>query len=160
LNDKIKLVESGGGYEYPGWEMMDRSFLAELIYESQGADAAIPHCKELVELAGKDIETYASEFHEAQQIWGRAELLRGNTQAAIDHLLESARVPGSPDLDTFGPSLRLCNLLIAKEERKAAIAYLTLCAKFWDGPPIDDWIKTLEDGGTPDYGNYAATAGT
>ncbi|SFN71734.1 hypothetical protein SAMN05216289_1602 [Dokdonella immobilis] len=69
------------------------------------------------------------------------------------HLLEAAKSPGSPQLDSFGPNMLLANELVAAGERDAVIAYLRGVQLFWkmDDGEIEKWIEELKAGKTPDF---------
>lgn len=94
---------------------------------------------------------HADATHNAHTILGRLALRKGDIAAAKTHLLESAKVEGSPVLGSFGPSMDLARELLAKGERKPVLAYLTACGKFWEDERQARWMKTVADGGTPDW---------
>ena len=98
--------------------------------------------------------------HAMHQIVGAVALRRGNVDDAKKHLLASGRIPGSPQLDSFGPEFPLARDLLAKGEKATVLEYLDLCAKFWASGRDDlaQWRKTIETGGTPDFGLHAASS--
>jgi len=87
-------------------------------------------------------------------VLGRVALRRGDVAGAKQHLLAAGETSGSPQLDSFGPSMTLAKELLEKGERDTVIAYLQSCAKFWDmgRDNLKSWIATIKRGGTPDFG--------
>jgi tetratricopeptide (TPR) repeat protein len=87
-------------------------------------------------------------------VLGRVSLRRGDIAGAKQHLLAAGETSGSPQLDSFGPSMTLAKELLEKGERDTVIAYLQSCAKFWDmgRENLKSWIATIKGGGTPDFG--------
>ena len=83
---------------------------------------------------------------------GQVALLKGDVERAVQHLLRAGHTPGSPQLGSFGPSMKLALALLEKDRKKAVIEYLNLCGKFWKKARTDAWIRVIEEGGTPDFG--------
>ena len=96
--------------------------------------------------------------HAMHQILGTVALRRGDLGDAQAHLLTSVRISGSPQLDSFGPEFPLARDLLAKGAKVAVLEYLDLCAKFWTSGRVElaAWRKTIEAGGTPDFGIHPA----
>ncbi len=69
--------------------------------------------------------------------------------------LASAETPGSPQLNSFGPSMRLAKELLAVGEKDAVIEFLDRCRSFWKSGQdrLDSWTETLKGGGTPNFGS-------
>ncbi len=93
----------------------------------------------------------ADAVHTAHTTLGRVALRRGDLAAAKAHLLDSAKVTGSPVLGSFGPRMELAQELLAKGERKTVLAYLKACGRFWQDDRQTQWAKSVESGGTPDW---------
>jgi hypothetical protein len=74
---------------------------------------------------------YANVFHRAHTILGRVSLREGDLEEARVHLLESAKIRGSPQLNSFGPSFMLAGELLDQGKRCTTLAYLELVARFW-----------------------------
>jgi hypothetical protein len=122
--------------------------------------------RQLMELAERYREDwyYGSAVHHAHTVLGQAELARGNPAAAELELLESGRTPGSPQLDTFGPSMALAEELLEIGRSDAVVEYLEACKAFWcpqdSSEPgadqrrrtLDTWIFLVQDGRIPDFG--------
>ena len=97
---------------------------------------------------------YADATHVGNLLLGRLALLSGDVGKAREHLLAAGRVPGSPVLKSFGPTMLLAQELIEKGEREAAVEYFDLCAKFWemqDGK-LERWKEVVKRGGMPNFG--------
>ena len=97
---------------------------------------------------------YGDAVHVGNLVLGRLALLGGDVGKAKEHLLAAGRVPGSPTLMSFGPNMLLASELIERGERDAAVAYLDLCAKFWqkEGGKIEGWKGVIREGGMPNFG--------
>lgn len=102
--------------------------------------------------AGMGLED--SELQTGHTILGRIALQRGHMEDAKRELLDSGRVKSNPPLMSFGPSMMLAKALLEKGERETVLAYLDLCAKFWEmgQDQLVAWKKTIQEGGTPDFG--------
>lgn len=96
---------------------------------------------------------YGNALHRGHTILGLAALARGDVAGARQHLAASADVPGSPQLDSFGPSMALAQALADRGERAAVIAFLARCARFWkdDFGALQRWTAALVLGQAPDF---------
>jgi hypothetical protein len=74
---------------------------------------------------------YGEAIHFSHMSLGRICAHRGEIEKAKQHLLDADRTPGSPRLDSYGPSMKLAKELIEKGEKEVVILYLNLVAKFW-----------------------------
>lgn len=101
----------------------------------------------------KDWNT-GNEIHVGNLVLGRIALAAGDVEKAKQFLLEAGKTPGSPQLDSFGPNMLLAKELLAKGERDTVIAYLDLCANFWEDyrPTLDKWKTQVTKGETPAFG--------
>jgi len=129
-------------------------------------DEAEALAKQLLEMAERYREDwyYGNAVHHAHTVLGQVELARGNPAAAEIALLESGRTPGSPQLNSFGPSMALAEELLDIGRSDAVVEYLELCKEFWcpagDESPgvdrtrrtLDTWIFLVKDGRIPDFG--------
>ena len=86
---------------------------------------------------------YGNIIHNAHQILGLAALQEGRTSDAKAFLLTAGKTPGSPQLDSFGPSMVLAQKLLGKGEKQTVIEYLDLVEKFW-GHTSDAQMARLE----------------
>lgn len=112
--------------------------------------------RELLALA----ELYRSDWnhgnavHQAHMVLGRVALAASDRATACEELLEAASTPGSPQLDSFGPSMGLAQDLLKAGERDAVLAYLRLCRGFWKlgGCELDKWVLDVEQHREPSFG--------
>lgn len=111
---------------------------------------------------------YGNAVHNANVILGLIALRKGRRAEAVVHLYAAGETPGSPQLDTFGPSLLLARELARVGEYKAAADYLVSISRFWkatdrsftgfmfpqlhDPDPLRTWVRELESGRVPDFG--------
>ena len=88
----------------------------------------------------------------------------GRVSEAEDFLRASGRSPGSPQLNSFGPSMRLAAELLERHSREAVLQYLEDCKVFWQidvrsghdklfaGPErLDEWAEAVRAGMSPDF---------
>jgi hypothetical protein len=111
---------------------------------------------------------YGNAIHNANSILGLVALRNVRKAEAVSYLAASGATPGSPQLNTFGPSLRLARELASAGEHAAVASYLSSVKRFWtakdmsptgllfpyfaDPDPISTWIKELQRGQVPDFG--------
>jgi tetratricopeptide (TPR) repeat protein len=97
---------------------------------------------------------YGQSIHIGNIVLGHVALTKGNLAKAKEYLLAAGQTPGSPSLNTFGPNMLLAKELIEKGERDTVIAYLDLCARFWEqgGSKLEQWKATIQSGGVPNFG--------
>lgn len=129
------------------YEMED---LINSAYEEGNYDKATTLITEYLELASiyHSNWNYGNAVHNSNQFLGFIALEKNDVAAAANYLVEAGRSTGSPQLDSFGPSLDLANELLSKGERDAVVSYLQGIRKFWDGKEsiIDDWVQKINAG--------------
>ncbi len=137
--------------EYSRWAWLDNA--AELAYEIEDYEKAKAYSKESLSLASnhKNDWNYGNSIHNSNMVLGRLSLKDGDTEKAKEYLLESAKSKGSPQLDTFGPDLKLANELLITGERDAVLSYLHSISQFWemDDGCVSQWITLIENNETP-----------
>ena len=96
---------------------------------------------------------YGNVIYDANIILGRVALKENNIQKAKHYLLEAGKTPGSPQLNSFGPSMGLAKELLKKGEREVVIEFFQLCAKFWEmgRNRLNDWTTMVKQGVIPDF---------
>lgn len=101
---------------------------------------------------------YGNVLHEAHTILGRIALTSNDINAAKHHLLEAAKGPGSPQLNSFGPNMSLAKLLLEKEEPEVVLEYVDLCSQFWKDKSAREesakWKSLIGEGKIPDFGGH------
>ena len=85
---------------------------------------------------------------------GLIALSQGDVAEAKRRLLASADSKGSPQMNSFGPNMRLAKELLAKGERDVVLEYFGRCGKFWKmgGERLKAWTDSVNRGGTPEFG--------
>ena len=97
---------------------------------------------------------YGNAIYVGHMVLGRVELAQGNTALAENHLLQSAKTPGSPQLNTFGPNTSLAKDLLQKGDTAPVLEYFVLIQNFWKlsrGRPAE-WSAKVKSGQIPDFG--------
>lgn len=114
------------------------------------------------DLAAKSLEAsssfrsdwnYGNAVHAGHTVLGLVALHEGNIQRAVHELHEAGATPGSPQLDSFGPSMSLAKALLRAGESEAVLAYLGQCRAFWKmGEPwLTIWENKIRAGGVPNF---------
>ena len=67
---------------------------------------------------------------------------KGDVAAAIVHLKQSGETKGSPQLNSFGPSMQLARALIQVNEIPPVLHYFKQCREFWQSG--DAWLNVYE----------------
>jgi hypothetical protein len=109
---------------------------------------------------------YGNVIHRANTILGRVALRRDDLEKAKQYLIQSGKTPGSPQLDSIGPSFMLARELLEKGQKETVLQYLDLIALFWANPEkarpygkklakehvqlLSKWKQKIKDGKIPD----------
>ncbi len=94
---------------------------------------------------------HGNVVHDANMVLGLVAVARSNIELGAEHLLLAGATPGSPQLNSFGPNMRLAKTLLEAGEKDAVVKYLESCKLFWkseDGR-LDSWIAAIRGGGMP-----------
>ncbi len=112
--------------------------------------------RELLTLADdyKNDWNYGNAVHQAHLVLGRVALASGDVATAREELLLAGRTPGSPQLLSFGPSMRLALELLRAGERGAVLEYFGLCRRFWQlgAERLAEWTTEVERDREPSFG--------
>ncbi|MEO6049931.1 MAG: hypothetical protein ABIP78_01180 [Pyrinomonadaceae bacterium] len=97
---------------------------------------------------------YGNAIHVGHLVLGRVAFSAGNLKEANRQLLEAGQTPGSPQLNTFGPDMRLARELLEKGETETVLQYFEQCSKFWEQKlsKADEWKAQIRKGEIPDFG--------
>jgi hypothetical protein len=132
------------------------SYLAKISFEAGDWKKAKNYADLLLSHATKHQNdwNYGNAIHIGNLVLGRLALRRGDTQEAIARLIEAGKTPGSPQLNSFGPSAALAKELLEEGETNAVVEYFELCQHFWeDGKDrLQQWISVVKEGRIPDFG--------
>ncbi|HEX8501262.1 MAG TPA: hypothetical protein VF659_11825 [Pyrinomonadaceae bacterium] len=130
--------------------------LAATAVEAGEAERAKAYARDLLARAPEMRQdwNYGNAVHVGNLVLGRVALAAGDAAEAKRLLLEAGNTPGSPQLNSFGPNMRLAKELLEKGERDAVVRYLDAVARFWKAKTnrIDDWKAAIARGETPDFG--------
>lgn len=101
----------------------------------------------------KENWNYGNAVHVANLVLGHVALAAGDVKKAKAFLLAAGKTPGSPQLNSFGPNMRLAKAFLEKGEPEVVLAYFELCAVFWkpDLSPLDEWRAAVKKNEIPDF---------
>jgi hypothetical protein len=112
--------------------------------------------RELLTLAGANPRNWnhGNAVHEGHLVLGRAALAVGDIETATAELLAAGRTPGSPQLNSFGPNMRLAEDLLRSGQRDPVLRYFELCRLFWrmERGRLNEWAADVKTGRTPRFG--------
>jgi hypothetical protein len=120
-------------------------------YERGELDVAERLAREYLELAPSFScdWNYGNAIHDGHRWLGLLALRKGDDAAAIRHLGEAGKSPGSPQLNSFGPKFDLAQALLERGHAEPVKAYLRDINRFWDRGEVDDWIAAIDRGERP-----------
>ena len=130
--------------------------VAALAFDAGDFDKSSKYARELLEMAPRYQQNwnYGNAVHKGNITLGRLALRTGDVDQAKAHLLSAGRTIGSPQLNSFGPSMSLAKELLGKGENEAVRDYLQLVRSFWkmDNGKIDQWDELIKKEELPDFG--------
>jgi hypothetical protein len=130
--------------------------VAEHHFRHRRFDAASAGALQLLRVAEAEPNdwNYGNAVHKAHLMLGRVSLARGDLDTAGAELLASARVPGSPQLASFGPNMQLALELLQTGRKDIVLEYFRLCDKFWETgqAQLRSWSSDIENGRLPSFG--------
>lgn len=96
---------------------------------------------------------HGNAIHFGHTVLGLLALQDDQVAAAVQALHESGATPGSPQLNSFGPTMLLARELIRRQEHEAVLHYFEQCRRFWKTGSrwLDLWEKKLRRGVTPTF---------
>jgi hypothetical protein len=101
----------------------------------------------------RDDWNYGNATHLGHTVLGLLALRNGEVQQAIAELSESGNTAGSPQLGSFGPTMRLAKELLVQGRSQEVIEFMHQCSKFW---PMGErwlsiWEKKIARGAIPNF---------
>jgi tetratricopeptide (TPR) repeat protein len=130
--------------------------VAEAALEAGELDKAGAYAQELLDAAPKYESNwnYGNAIHDGNLVLGRIALQAGNVQKAGEFLLKAGETRGSPQLDSFGPDMRLAKELLENGQRDVVVKYFDLCGRFWEmgQDRLRSWRSDVEQGRVPEFG--------
>ncbi len=125
-------------------------------YNSANPTTAEPIARDYLQTSGQFPcnWNYGNAVHDANTILGLLALHDGKTNQAVEFLGAAGASNGSPQLNTFGPSMILAKELSEAGRQAAVIGYLRSVKRFWtmDRGSLDSWVGELEAKRIPDFG--------
>lgn len=96
---------------------------------------------------------YGNAIHLGHSVLGLLALSEGDLPKAVTELRESASTPGSPQLNSFGPTMQLAKALLRHGHADAVLEYLNECRVFWGmgGTWLDLWERKIRAGQVPNF---------
>jgi hypothetical protein len=96
---------------------------------------------------------FGNAVHFGHTVLGLVAVRAGDRKLARSELRASGQIRGSPQLNSFGPSMRLARELLKSGEREGVLEYLELCRKFWTMGQrwIDIWERKVTRGAMPTF---------
>ena len=129
--------------------------LAWKEYNEGNYEKALTYSNELLRL-NEIVEenwNYGNAIHHSHSIIGLVSLESDDLAKAKKHLLLSSKTPGSPQLDSFGPTFILAQKLVDLDEYGIVKKYLLNCRRFWemDNGKISKWLEQIGSGEKPNF---------
>ncbi len=104
----------------------------------------------MLELASRHMDGMSdtNAIHRGNIILGYRALDNDDVDDAERHLLAACEISGSPQLESYGPSLGLADELLKRGRHKAVLKYLKSCGRWWDRGRywIDRWSHQIRTG--------------
>ena len=96
---------------------------------------------------------YENAVHLGHTVLGLLALKRGDINAAREELRKSGDTPGSPQLNSFGPTMQLAKELLKQGQKDAVLTYLKQCRKFWKmgNTWLDLWEQKIHADQVPNF---------
>lgn len=96
---------------------------------------------------------YGNAVHLGHTVLGLLALQDGDYEAAIHELRASGNTPGSPQLNSFGPTMHLAKSLLKAGHVAPVLEYLQQCRAFWEmgGTWLDLWERRVREGHVPNF---------
>lgn len=96
---------------------------------------------------------YGNAVHGGHTVLGLCALDTDDVAGAIAELVRSGNTPGSPQLDTFGPSMQLACEVLLRGEFSPVLGYFEQCRKFWrmGNVWLDLWEAKVALGVIPNF---------
>jgi tetratricopeptide (TPR) repeat protein len=96
---------------------------------------------------------YGNAIHFAHTALGLLALRESDTATAAEELKKSGSTPGSPQLNSFGPSMELAKALLRAGQIDVVLDYLNYCREFWEmgHARLDVWDAKIRSGQVPNF---------
>ena len=103
--------------------------------------------------AFQDNWNYGNAIHLGHTVLGLLALDSQNPVAAISELHASGQTLGSPQLNSFGPTMQLAKALLKVGYVEPVLTYIEQCRAFWEmgGTWLDLWERKIREGHVPNF---------
>ena len=100
---------------------------------------------------------YGNAIHRGHTVLGLLALDRGDVACAKAELVLSGETPGSPQLNSFGPTMHLARELLKHGHTEVVLGYFQQCRRFWSiGTTwLDLWEQVALSGRVPNCFQHA-----
>lgn len=118
-------------------------------------DEAKEFAQRCVALAPSHRESWnhGNALHLGHTVLGLLAIRQGDHEAAIHELRASGETPGSPQLNSFGPTMQLAKSLLRAGHVAPVLAYMQQCRVFWKMGSrwLDLWEQRIREGRVPNF---------
>ena len=152
------LLAGSGGFAAPnqgsgpGYEALQKLEAQAALDAGNNAEARRLGADLLRDNLDRSSWNCGNVVYDANQIMGLATLREGHTGAAERDLLAAGDTPGSPQLDSFGPDMKLAQALYAHGQHRVVSEFLDEVSRFWAVAPANEPKQFLSL-----YADHAAT---
>jgi tetratricopeptide (TPR) repeat protein len=96
---------------------------------------------------------YGNAIHIGHTVLGLLALNDGDEATAIAELVASGNTTGSPQLNSFGPTMQLAKALLRTGQVEPVLRYLAQCRAFWEmgGTWLSLWERKVREGLVPNF---------
>lgn len=96
---------------------------------------------------------YGNAIHLGHTVLGLLAVGEGDMDLAIQELRRSGDTPGSPQLNSFGPTMQLAKALLRAGQTTPVLSYMNQCRTFWKMGPtwLDLWESKIVAGQVPNF---------
>jgi hypothetical protein len=96
---------------------------------------------------------YGNAIHIGHTVLGLLALNAEDHSSAIAELHQSGETPGSPQLNSFGPTMQLAKALLRHGHVEPVVAYLGQCRVFWESGAtwLEIWERKIREGQVPNF---------
>jgi len=96
---------------------------------------------------------YGNAIHLGHTVLGLLALREGDFALAVEELQKSGNTPGSPQLNTFGPTMQLAKELLRAGYVDPVLSYFKQCRSFWrmGSTWLDLWESKVLTGQVPNF---------
>ncbi len=100
---------------------------------------------------------YGNAIHIGHTVLGLIALNDGDEATAVTELVASGNTPGSPQLNSFGPTMQLAKALLRAGHVEPVLGYLTQCRVFWamGNTWLNLWERKVREGLVPNFFHHS-----